>query len=88
MKIKPEHYAHMLSAIRTLTESKPEAVKAHVDAIRSGADPRVKDAEKRIRWDLSHASGLTSYICSNVYQYANDDHIDTALRSIARELAI
>lgn len=88
MKIKPEHYNHMLAAIRTLTESKPEVVKAHVDSIRSGSDPRVKDAEKRIRWDLSHASGLTPYICANIYQYANDNHVDTALRSIVRELAI
>ena len=88
MKIKPEHYAHMFAVIRTLTESKPEVVKAHVEAIRSGSDPRVKDAEKRIRWDLSYASGLSAYLCNNVYQYANDDHVDTALRSIVRDLAI
>lgn len=38
---------------------------------------------ERHRWDLLWASG---YSVVPLYAYLNDDHIDTALRSIVREL--
>ena len=48
---------------------------------------RAKDPEKRLRWDLSYYAGLTPFICDTVYGAGlNDDHVDTALRSIMREL--
>jgi hypothetical protein len=77
MKIQPAHYAYMLAACRaTLAASTPEAIAAFTAG---------KSAE-RIRWDLSYAAGLTPYICENVYPYANDAHVDTALRAIAAGL--
>lgn len=81
MKIQPEHYEHM---------KREMAARAHLilqirDQI--AVDPRVRDAEKRLRWDLFHVSGLTRYVCDHVYNYANDVHIDTALRSIMREIS-
>jgi len=40
------------------------------------------DIEKRLRWDCFRAAGLASYACANIYPYASDEHIDTALRQI------
>lgn len=77
MRILPDHYAHMLAACRaTIEASAPAAIAAFI------ADK----SPKRIRWDLSYAAGLTPYFCDTVYTYADDTHIDTALRAIAREL--
>lgn len=81
MKIRPEHYNHMKSAIADLD---PAKVAAHKEALTH--DARVKDLEKRFRWDLSHAARLTPWICDNLYSYLDDSHVDTALRSIVREL--
>lgn len=47
-----------------------------------------KDIEKRLRWDCLYAAGLTPFICDNLYSYLNDDHIDTALKNIIKELGI
>ena len=42
---------------------------------------------QRQRWDALYASGLSQWICDNIYSYANDDHIETALKRIAQEQA-
>ena len=81
MKIRPEHYNHMKSAIADLD---PAKVAAHKEALTH--DARVKDLEKRFRWDLCHAAIPPSWICDNLYSYMDDTHIDTALRSIVRAL--
>lgn len=75
MKITPEHYEHMRNAIGALPI---DAVRAH----------KLTVTDKRFRWDLAHAAGLTPWICGNIYQYANDSHIDTALRAIVRDMGI
>jgi len=72
MKITVEHY----DALRIAIESSP-------------VYPRLLDyrarglSDKRYRWDCIWAvhNGLRSWF-GEVYQYANDDHIDTALRKI------
>lgn len=88
MKIKPEHYAHMRDAISNLVASRRTDVESHASAIRSGLDERVKDTEKRIRWDLCHAARLSPFLCQSVYPYADDNHVDTALRKIVSDLGI
>ena len=80
MKMKPEHYAHMIEQMRM----NAEAIPAHREYLKS--DERVKDLEKRLRWDVMYASGLTAYICDELYDYLDDSHIDTALRAIMIEL--
>jgi hypothetical protein len=82
MKIKPEHYAHMRDAIGAL--HLVESVEDY--RTRLAADPRVKDVDVRLRWDLLHAAVPSRWVCDNVYPYANDTHLDTALRRIVREL--
>ena len=39
-------------------------------------------SEKRYRWDVARQAGLIGFFCDTVYQYADDSHIDTALRKI------
>ena len=77
MKLKREHYDHIKAAVSRLFHE----VDLRRDAIvRQG---RAKDVEKRLRWDLLFATpGMSRWICDNIYPYANDDHIDTALRRI------
>jgi hypothetical protein len=73
MKLKPEHVEYIKTAI-----------------LANGHAPTLPDylarglTEKRWRWDLMYMAGLSSWVCSNVYSYANDDHIDTALRHILK----
>ena len=80
MKIKAEHYNFMRDAI---TPFKGQIAQFRQRIINEG---KAKDAEKRLRWDLAYLADLTWWLCENVYTYANDAHIDTALRSIMKEL--
>ncbi len=77
MKIRPEHYSKMKSDIM--------AVLSTIEQQRI-AECRAALSEKRFRWDLMYAAKLTPFICSELYSYMNDEHIDTALRSIVKEL--
>ena len=87
MKITPEHFAHMKSAITEKLKTL-QAIDFSVPDYKAklAADSRVKDVDKRLRWDLFYASKLAPWSCDNVYPYANDDHVDTALRAIQKEL--
>jgi hypothetical protein len=80
MKITQEHYATMLNTIAPLA--------CNITAMRFilSKDLTIKDVEKRLRWDLSYKAGLTPFLCDTIYQYADDSHIDTALKSIVKEL--
>lgn len=49
---------------------------------------KAKDVEKRLRWDCFYSAGLTRFACDNIYQYADDTHIDTALRTILKQLNV
>lgn len=80
MKMKLEHYYYLKNAMAINAQYIPQ-YKAHI-----AAEGKAKDPEKRLRWDLAYLSGLTPWICENLYPYLNDQHIDTALRSIVKEL--
>jgi hypothetical protein len=80
MKIKPEHYEHMKQAINAIPE---EGKKAHFEYLKT--DDRVKDINKRFRWDCFHAAKLSIFACDVLYYYLNDTHIDTALKAIVPE---
>ena len=45
-----------------------------------------KDKAMRFRWDLFIAAELSTFASDELYQYLNDDHIDTALKSVIKEL--
>lgn len=79
MKILPEHYQWLLDSCRPLAARIP----AHREFIRK--EGRAKDIEKRLRWDLFY-SATRAVGFPNFYSYLNDDHIDTALRAIMKEI--
>ena len=82
MKITPEHYAFIKDAIQN--KFTVSLVKDHRTFIE--AENKAKDVEKRLRWDLLWLSVTSAWICANIYKYAADPHIDTALKQIVKEL--
>ncbi len=85
MKITLEHYNHMKTEIKKVVELKgPAAIEAHKESLK--LNPKVKNLDKRFRWDMFNAACLVRFTCENIYSYANDDHIDTALKSIIKEV--
>jgi hypothetical protein len=82
MKIKKEHYNHILTEIGKIDVN---LLQHHKKTLEN--DPRVKDIEKRFRWDLLFAAN-SLWVCDNLYSYMDDSHIDTALKSIVRELGL
>ncbi len=84
MKIKHEHINFIKDSIAAL--SLVEKIKAHRDVLR--LDDRVKDLEKRLRWDMLYAAVSSKWIGDNLYPYMNDTHIDSALKSIAKEIGV
>lgn len=73
MKMTQQHFATLKASIEPLDTQ--EKRKAYQDAGMSA---------KRYRWDLLWATLQTRFVCDELYQYLNDDHIDTALRSIVK----
>ena len=71
MKIQASHYEHLAAAVAPLDTPVRRAAYVAADL-----------SDMRYRWDLTYAVGLTPWICSTLYPYLNDDHIDTALRRI------
>jgi hypothetical protein len=82
MKITPEHYTVLKSIIGSFNREQVLAYKA----LKLGKDP-----ERRFRWDLftfARRSGAENIALEDIYRYANDTHLDTALRAIVRELGL
>jgi len=84
MKIKPEHYEHIRDAMfATLARFGVDNLARYREEL--AADPRVRDLDMRLRWDVLHASVGSRWICDEIYPYANDTHLDTALRRVMQE---
>ena len=86
MKTKQVHYDYMLKEIAAIGIDRIKAHREYIynDALSEGS--KIKDPDKRFRWDLLFAAKLSTWLCDNVYTYADDNHIDTALRSIVKHL--
>jgi hypothetical protein len=80
MKITKEHFAYMKAAIEPLADGIPSLRQAII------IEGRAKDVEMRLRWDMVYKARLNPWICDNLYSYMNNDDIDTALRTIMREI--
>jgi len=80
MKILPEDYEYMKERIEKVWRYREEVKKSIKN------DSRVKDFDRRFRWDMFHLAHLTPFVVSKVYKYADDNHIDTALKKIMAEL--
>lgn len=81
MKITNSHYAYLKNAFGKFTMA--QVAERRQAIVREG---KAKDVDMRLRWDLSYRAGLSAWLCTNVYPYANDEHLDTAFRQIMREL--
>jgi hypothetical protein len=82
LKITPEHYAYMKEKLRL------QVMLVSIPTRRAllCSDPRVRDAGKRLRWDMLYQAGLSPWICAALYPYMDDSHIDSALKQIVKEL--
>lgn len=79
MKVTSEHYSILRASILPLAPRFP----AHREFLKS--EGKAMDIEKRLRWDAFHSARYAG-ILSDLYAYVDDTHIDTALRSIMREI--
>ena len=87
MKIEKEHYQHMRLKIQdTIEKAGLVKIAEHKELLKTAYG--VKDPAVRFRWDLYHASALTSFTCDILYSYLDDTHIDTALKNIIKELGV
>ena len=88
MKMNQSHLELLETAINEVLIQFPNARENY----RNGNFPRsdkVKDLNKRFRWDLFYSAIRkcpSSMTTSSLYTYLNDNHIDTALRSIVEPL--
>ena len=82
MLILPEHAHRIDQSIKDLLARTPtHQLRAWASSLLT--DPRVKDADKRARWDLFRAAVPSLWVCDVIYPYAADPHIDTVLRRVA-----
>lgn len=81
VKIKPEHREHLRVNIEALLTRQPE-LPALYEAGNFIRSEMVKDIQKRFCFDLMYMAGLTPWVCTEIYPYANDDHLYTALKSV------
>jgi len=83
MKIKPADFETIKEKINAfLDEHGKDSV---ILKYENGDFPRsekVKDLQTRFNFDLFHFSGALSAVVNSVYEYANDEHIATALKKI------
>lgn len=88
MKMSKEHYKIIKQSIAALVDTVDTPIN-HYEYLKT--DERVKDLPRRFRWDCLWAG--QRYRVSqggdafDLIEY-NDDHIDTALRSIMKELEL
>lgn len=86
MKITPTHLESLTQALTPLDTPERRAQYASGEFPRADA---VTDLNKRYRWDLLFATGpFSREWTTEVYKYADDTHIDTALRSVIKPLSL
>ena len=87
MKIKPEDLTKLTDTVLLtcyqLEKERPGLLRNHYSKVSSAG--QVKDPVKFLMWDLVRYNGGITFICDELYGYMNDDHVDTALRSIFRK---
>lgn len=87
MKIKQQDYQAIKTALSETIESKGHALyMAHKESLKQ--DNRVKDQQTRFIWDCFYSipAGQRNPLTSALYAYLNDNHIETALKTICKEL--
>jgi hypothetical protein len=83
MKILPEHYGQ----IKQVFSQNKDKITSYRTTLLELAKPP-KDLEMRLRWDAINVLLGSAWICHKIYPYANDTHLDSALKKIVEELNI
>lgn len=80
MKIKKEHYDYMAKTLFAFCEENKIKILNHIAYVRK--EGKYKDLRTRIYWDLCRAASLSQYLCDEIYPYADDTHVFTALKHL------
>lgn len=89
MKIKTKHYNKLKSLIQDVVNKKTlKVVQDYKLSLKT--DDRIKDLDTRFAFDLYNATGIEglNLVCNEIYKYANDDHLKTALKKIVKEIGV
>ena len=93
MKISKEHYARLKGLIQNSASVKTHGV-MHMAAVyvkgHGEGSIKAQDIHKRLRWDIWHTIPIAPRmaILNDMYvEGLHDDHIDTALKKIVKELS-
>ena len=85
MKIKLIHYNYIKERVDELLASDPNIVRWYESGEFLSAS-KVKDVQRRFCFDVMRAAVGSRWVCDEIYPYANDDHLYTALRRICPQL--
>lgn len=67
--------------LRTIAQSQSAVWHATVEDMRK--NPKIKDTHEAARWHLARAAGMLNHnILAAMYNYMDDNHINTALRYV------
>ena len=85
MKVTPEHLAALRAAIQPIDDTAGRALYLAGDFPNAHL---VQDLNKRYRWDCMWAieREIRVPLIDEIYKYADDNHLDTALRAIVPPL--
>jgi len=84
MKITTADYDYLKSAMLEVKDKIP----AHIEFLKQPENlVKIKSFDTRLQWDWFHAAmrGRNSFL-NKMYDYLNDEHIDTALKKIVKEI--
>lgn len=81
MKIKTEHLEHIRKKIEIVLQKNPKRIEDYEHG-RFDLSDRVKDLQERFNFDLLYAAGLNAWVVQTIYDYADDNHLATALKKI------
>jgi hypothetical protein len=81
MKMTPAHYEALKAKVVPLVAK----IATHRESLKN--DPRVKDLDKRLLWDVFYATRIMGEYSPQEFAY-NNTHIETAMRSIFNELNV
>ena len=80
-KLTKEHQAKIKCEVDKVLTKYPDIAECYSKGEFSRSD-QVQDLQKRLCHDILFATGLTTWICVNIYIYANDNHIYSFLKTI------
>jgi len=81
LKIKKEHQKIIKDAVDNVLEKYPNIADEYEKGNFVRSD-KVKCLQTRFSFDLLYGAGIQSWLCENVYMYANDSHMLSFLKTI------